>query len=98
MEERQTQIREQAGLTESRLSEDFIEVLRKYSSPALLILALVAGGFWAYRKYEQMHRDSQNLAYRDLELAGAAPTPAPMRWWRSPSSTRSSRRSVLWPD
>lgn len=77
MEERQTQIREQAGLTESRLSEDFIEVLRKYSSPALLILALVAGGFWAYRKYEQMHRDSQNLAYRDLELAGAGPNPSP---------------------
>jgi hypothetical protein len=67
MDDRQSQIRTQAGLTESRLNEDFIEFLRKYSTPALLVVAIAAAGFFAFKKYQE--REAQKLDSAFAELA-----------------------------
>lgn len=77
MDDRQSQIREQAGLTESRLNEDFIEFLRKYSTPMLLIVAVAAAGFFAFKKYEQRRDTKRDLAFADYSSAikGGEPSP-----------------------
>ena len=77
MDDRQSQIREQAGLTESRLNEDFIEFLRKYSTPLLLVVAVAAAGFFAYRKYEERKSNTRDEARAQLAsaLEGGEPSP-----------------------
>lgn len=77
MDDRQSQIREQAGLTESRLNEDFIEFLRKYSTPMLLIVAVAAAGFFAFKKYEERRDTKRDLAFADYSSAikGGEPSP-----------------------
>ena len=45
MDERQTQIREAAGLDESRLNTEFVEFLRKWGPIALGVLAVAALAF-----------------------------------------------------
>lgn len=69
MDDRQRQIREQAGLTESRLNEDFIEFLRKFSTPMLLIVAVAAGGFFAFKKYEERRDKNRDAAFSELASA-----------------------------
>jgi hypothetical protein len=43
MDERQTQIRERAGLEEARYNQDFIEFLRRFGTPILMVAAVIAG-------------------------------------------------------
>ena len=70
MDERQTQIREGAGLEESRLNVEFIELLRKWSSPVLLVAAVVAFGFFGYQKLQESRLNRLNAAFEQLEGAG----------------------------
>ena len=48
MEERQTQIREGAGLEESKLNVEFIDWLQRWSTPILLLVAGAALGMGLY--------------------------------------------------
>lgn len=77
MEERQTQIREGAGLEESRLNVEFIEWLRKWSTPAIVVLALIAAGFFLYRRVEQSRVAHESRAYVELSQVISARNPSP---------------------
>lgn len=69
MDDRQRQIREQAGLTESRLNQDFIDFLRKYSTPVLVVVMVAAGGFWLLRTYQQRQASAREAAFAELSAA-----------------------------
>lgn len=77
MEDRPQQIRESAGLVESRLNTEFIELARKYGTHALLAIALVSVGFWAYRRYEQSVANQIDNAFVELEAVVASANPNP---------------------
>lgn len=63
------QIREGAGLEEARYNVEFIEWLRKWSGPLLMIVA-IAAGLYALRQYWQKNTQTkQDTAYADYEAA-----------------------------
>lgn len=78
MEERQQQIRERAGLEESRLNTDLIDWLRKWSTPILLVVAAIAGGYILYQRMHEAGRAQTNRAFQELEAVTAAPNPNPV--------------------
>lgn len=69
MEERQRQIREGAGLEESRLNVEFIEALKKYSTPILVAIALIAGGYYVWTNYHKQRERSGDDALSQLDAA-----------------------------
>lgn len=76
MEKRQQEIREGAGLEESRLNTEFIDLLKKYSTPALLILAVVVGGYALYTRWEQRQAAAMDTAASELDAALESQNPA----------------------
>lgn len=77
MDPRQAQIRERAGLEESRLNQDFIEALRKWSTPVLLVMAVAAGGYVAYTKYTKAQVEKRDTAFTEFEAANSSSAPSP---------------------
>lgn len=77
MDERQQKIREGAGLEESRLNQEFIELLQKWSMPVLVVIAATAVGYAAWGKYQQARTAKINTAFRELESASDTPNPSP---------------------
>lgn len=77
MDERQTQIKEGAGLEENRINQDLVDFLNKWSSPFLFVLLIVVAGFWAYRWWEgyQLKRVNEAFATYELTIAGGSPNP-----------------------
>ncbi|HYF14116.1 MAG TPA: hypothetical protein VD971_03485 [Phycisphaerales bacterium] len=69
MDERQQQIRERAGLDESRLNQDFIDFMRRWSTPLLVVLALVVGGWYAKTHFERQGKAKEDLAFDELQAA-----------------------------
>ena len=77
MDDRQAQIRERAGLEESRLNVEFIEWLRKWGSPLLLIAAL-AGAAWVVReRLQRGHNEKVDRAFTEFEAAAGTDNPSP---------------------
>ncbi len=74
MDDRQRQIRERAGLEESRLNQEFIEFLRKYSTPALVVAAVGVAGFVGWQKYHKARLEKVDKAFGEL-ATGAALSP-----------------------
>lgn len=74
MDERQSQIKEGAGLDESRLNTDFVDFLRKWSTPLLLVIAAIVVGTFALRKFEERRSAHIDAAFAQYELA-ATPQP-----------------------
>jgi hypothetical protein len=72
-----SQIRVGAGLEESRLNQDFLDFLRKWSTPILFVAALAALGFVGWQKYTQHKLDSLDKAFRELEDVSSTATPSP---------------------
>ncbi|MFO0857020.1 MAG: hypothetical protein U0640_06645 [Phycisphaerales bacterium] len=63
------QIREGAGLEEARYNVEFIEWLRKWSGPLLMLIA-VAAGLYALRQYWQKNTQAkQDAAFTEYEEA-----------------------------
>lgn len=77
MEERHTQIREGAGLEESRLNVEFIDWLRKWSTPILVVLAAASLGYAGWHHLKKREVAEVNRAFRELEAAGAVQNPSP---------------------
>lgn len=77
MDERQMQIRERAGLEEARLNVEFIEFLKKYSTPALVAAAVVAGGFVLYQRMHNAKLEHMDKAFGELEAVSASSSPSP---------------------
>jgi hypothetical protein len=69
MDERQAQIRERAGLEESRLNQEFIEWLRKWGSPILMVVAVLAV---AYALRDRWHKAADSKLDQGFEELAAA--------------------------
>lgn len=78
MDKRQTGIVEGAGLNESRLNQDFIAFLNKWSSPLLFTLALIAGGWWFWNYRQDQQASFVDAAHVQLENAVMAGNPNPV--------------------
>jgi len=77
MDDRQRQIREGAGLAESRLNEEFIEFLQKWSMPILVVIALLAVGYAVYGKVHKARVEKVDLAFQEYEAAAETANPNP---------------------
>ncbi len=74
MDDRQRQVEAGAGLQESRLNQDFIDLLKKYGTTVLLILLAIMATYVGIQRYNQFQQDKTDQAFADLD--GAANTPA----------------------
>ncbi|MGP1272146.1 MAG: hypothetical protein ACTS22_02315 [Phycisphaerales bacterium] len=81
MDDRTSEIREGAGLEESRINREFIDLLQKWSSPVLLVLAVIVG-LYAGNNWLQAQRNNRvNEAFNQhAEITEtASPPPASLR-------------------
>lgn len=76
MDDRLKQIKEGAGLDESRLNQEFVDALKKYSTPVLVVLAIVAGiyVFYVRRERQRAVELDQSLVQFDSAFESKAPT------------------------
>ncbi|MBC7771358.1 MAG: tetratricopeptide repeat protein [Pyrinomonadaceae bacterium] len=75
MDERHQQIRENAGLDESKLNQDFIEFVKKYTTPVVVLVLVVVAGFWGWNKYTASRERAIATAFGELESAQKAGKP-----------------------
>lgn len=71
------EIREGAGLEEARLNQDFIEFLRKWSTPILVVIAVVAVSYAGYTRWKQREHDKLNEAYAEFQRVSGVNNPSP---------------------
>ncbi|MEM9066299.1 MAG: hypothetical protein AAGB51_12505 [Planctomycetota bacterium] len=77
MDDRQTQIREGAGLEESRINEDFLRFVGRWGAPVVVILA-VSYAAWSFLKTQQAEADiRRGDAYAEFEAARSVDPPNP---------------------
>jgi hypothetical protein len=76
-DERQFQIRERAGLEESKLNQEFIDFLSKWSSPLLAVVAVVVGSYWLYQRYQKSVASELSVAFEELTAVSAGGRPNP---------------------
>ena len=77
MDDRQTKIREGAGLEDSRVNQEFVDFLNKWSSPVLLTLA-VGALVWAGLQWLERKKNTRiDQAFGELEAATTGTTPSP---------------------
>lgn len=77
MDERQRQIKEQAGLDESKVNEEMIDFLRKWGTPILLVIALISVAYAANSHFKQRAADKMEEAFAELAAAAGSQTPSP---------------------
>lgn len=75
MDERHQQIRENAGLDESKLNQDFIDFIKKYTTPVIVVILLIVAGFWGWNKYSASRERAVADAFGELESAQLAGKP-----------------------
>lgn len=75
MEKRQQDIQVGAGLTESRYSQDFIDLLKTWSLPTVLIIAAGVLAIQGWRLYKNRQETSLAAAFKDVEGAVVAGNP-----------------------
>jgi hypothetical protein len=71
------QIREGAGLEEARYNVEFIEWLRKWSGPLLVIVAVAAGGYALKQHLDKRKKAGVEAAFADFEAARQGRNPNP---------------------
>ncbi|HLO42446.1 MAG TPA: hypothetical protein VK176_15595 [Phycisphaerales bacterium] len=71
------EIREGAGLTEARLNQDFIDFLRKWSTPVLVVVALAAVSYAGYTRWKERKIQTHNNAYAEFERVAGVANPSP---------------------
>ncbi|MDX2132793.1 MAG: hypothetical protein SFY69_12155 [Planctomycetota bacterium] len=77
MDERQAQIRERAGLEESRLNVEFIDWLRKWGTPLLFLAAAASAVVWAKNYFERSGKEKVDRAFIELHQASGQGNPNP---------------------
>lgn len=77
MDDRQTKIREGAGLENSRINQEFVDFLNKWSTPVLMTLAVAAGIWWLMQYMEQKKNTRIDQAFSELEAATSGGNPSP---------------------
>lgn len=65
-DDRPFDLREGAGLEESRLNREFIDLLKTYLTPALMVIALVALGYAGWQRYKQYQAQQLDRAWVEL--------------------------------
>lgn len=75
MDERQAQIREGAGLDEARLNVEFIEFLKKWSTPILVVIAVIALGYYFVQQRKEARKASLDTAFHQYDAARMAGNP-----------------------
>jgi len=81
MDDRQSGIKEGAGLEDSRVNQEFIDFLQKWSSPVIMVLA-VAALVWAGLQYLERQRVAEiDQAFSELDAAmqGGNPSPSSLK-------------------
>jgi hypothetical protein len=74
---RLNQITEGAGLQESRLNVEFIEFIRKWSTPVLLVLAALAVGYFLWNKQKDARAARIDEAFEQLNQSTETTSPSP---------------------
>lgn len=74
MDDRQRKVEAGAGLQESRLNQDFIDLVKKYGTTVLLVLLVIMASYVGWQRYTQWQEDKTDQAFADLD--NAANTPA----------------------
>lgn len=77
IDKRHTEIKEGAGLDESRLNVEFVDFLRKWSTPVLLILAIAAVGYFLYTRQQEARRERTADAFRQFTVVAMSSNPSP---------------------
>jgi hypothetical protein len=77
-DDRQFQIRERAGLEDAKLNLEFIEFLRKWSTPLLIAVAVIAGGYALYTRYAKAQKEEISVAFEELHAASEGERPNPV--------------------
>jgi hypothetical protein len=77
MDERQAQIRERAGLEESRLNQEFIEWLQKWGTWILVGIAVVAGGYALRDRFQRSQNTKLDEGFAELESATSGGNASP---------------------
>jgi tetratricopeptide (TPR) repeat protein len=75
MDDRQRQIREGAGLEESRLNVEFVDFLRKYGGIMMMGVAFIALAYWGLGKYRNMQDRRLDEAFSQLSAAEDSQSP-----------------------
>ncbi len=91
MEQRQTEIKEGAGLEESRLNTEFIDSLRKWSTPVLMGVAIIAVAYFAWGKYNEHRANKLDTAFQELNDESVSGNPEALI---QVAQTHSGQRSV----
>lgn len=76
MEERQTKIREGAGLEEGRLNTEFIDLMKKWGPHLVTGLAVLVLGYFGYHKWEEYSAKKNDSAFVELSAAATSASPA----------------------
>ncbi len=76
MDSRQRQIQAGAGLEESKYNVEFIDFLKRWGTPILLVVAIVSMGFFFYRRYQERLAQETDQAWVELEDARVANSPS----------------------
>lgn len=81
MDDRQSKITEGAGREESRINEELLDFLNKWSTPVLLLIVIVAGGWFAWQRWQQAQIAEVNDAFAqfDAAMGGGNPSPDALR-------------------
>ncbi len=77
MDDRQRQIRAGAGLEESRINQDFIDFLTKWSTPVLWLLVIIGGAWWGLRYWKQHKIAKVDAAFASYSEATSGGNPSP---------------------
>jgi hypothetical protein len=75
-DKRQFEIKEGAGLEESRLNTEFVDFLKKWSTPVLVVLAAIALAYLGLRKYGEYKDQLRDTAWTELIDAQRSRAPA----------------------
>ena len=77
MDQRHEQIREGAGLEESRINTEFVDLIKKWSSPVLFVAAAISLGYLGLMKLEDRRVARVDEAFAELELQRNSASPSP---------------------
>ena len=94
MDERQTQIRERAGLEEARYNLEFIDWLRKWGVPILFVFAVAAAAWGLRERYQRSQAVKLDESFAELEAVASGSNPSPESLLQIANDHASGRSSV----